>query len=89
MSTEDVVELTEEEKENIKTYQENIVRIKAALGSIRQRYLDSEKKALEGISKAESEYIAYVKALSQSKNIAIDSEKWAFDPEQSVFRRIT
>ncbi len=89
VTKEDVIELTKEEKKTIKTYHDNIAKIKAALGAVRQQYLSSEQKAIEGIVKAESDYISYVKALSQSKDITIESEKWAFDPEKMIFRKIS
>jgi len=85
----EIIELTKEEGEMVKTYQDNVAKTRSALGSFRQQYLASEQKAIENIDKAESEYLSYVKTLSQSKSIAIGSEKWVFEPEKLLFRKIT
>ena len=83
------IELTNEEKEIIRTYQDNISGMKSAFGTLRQRYVASEQKAIESITKAESDYISYITTLSQSKNMNVDSEKWVFDPEELVFRKMS
>jgi hypothetical protein len=85
----DVVELTMKEMEIIKNYQETMKKIKNALGSLRYKYMASEQKAIEGVAKAESDYLSYINELSKSKDLAIDSEQWVFDPEKLLFRKIT
>ena len=64
-----VIELTEEEKSNIKTRLSLLDRQKSALGTIRRQYLVSERKVLEAIEKTELEYVEFITLLSKEKEV--------------------
>lgn len=83
-----VIELTEEEKENMRAILTLIEKQKAALGVLRRQYLNSESKLLEALDKGESDYISHVNMLSKMKKVPTSEEKWAFDPTACVFRKI-
>ena len=83
-----VIELTEEEKSNIKTRLSLLDRQMSALGTIRRQYLVSERKVLGAIEKTESEYIEFITLLSKEKEVPSEEEKWAFDPDGFVFRKL-
>jgi len=81
---EKVVELSEEEINIVRTYQELVDRQNSILGAVRRQYLGSERRALEAIAKAESDLFSHIKVLAQSKEIPTD-ESWIFDPKVFSF----
>lgn len=80
------VKLTEEEITTIRAYQQNIEAGRATLGALRQNYLASEKRTLEIIAKANSDYLAHIKVLAESKEIPAQ-EEWFFDPSNYTFKK--
>lgn len=86
MTEENIIHLTAEEIETTKIYQESVESEKASLGMLRQNYLIAERKAIEALGKANTDYISYIKALAEGKNLPADQE-WFFDPVGFSFKR--
>ena len=83
-----VIDLNEDEKENMRVRLTLIEKQKAAFGAMRRQYLVSERKVLDAIEKSEADYISHIKMLSQMKKVPTEEEKWAYDPDAQVFRKI-
>lgn len=81
------IKLTEEDVEVVKTYQQNIEKERASLGALRQNYLAAEKRVLELLSKANTDYLSYIKVLAKSKGLPPD-EEWFFDPVEFSFKKM-
>jgi hypothetical protein len=89
MTTEEerkVIQLTDEEVETLKAYEQNIEMERANLGSLRQNYLMAERRGLESIAQANADYVSHIKVLAQGKDIPSDQD-WIFDPTDYSFKK--
>ena len=78
------IELTQEETTEINNFKIYIDKTYAQLGNVRKQFLIQEKKALEAIEDAESEFMSYMKKIAKNKKIPND-EEWSFDLSTNKF----
>ena len=81
------VELGEEEKTAVRGYQKMVERGKSSLGNLRQQYLIAERRLLDELLKAESDYLSHLKVLASNRGVDTEQENWLFDPVDLAFRK--
>jgi hypothetical protein len=80
------MKLTQEEMDNVNSFQEQIKELVANLGGVLRHYKSLESSALSQIDKVENEYMSYIKLLAKSKGMK-ENENWIFDRATQSFRK--
>ena len=81
-----MVELTQEEKNIVNAHQTLMERHRMSLSNLRMQYLGSERQIIDNIGKAQADFVAHLKMLSQTKGIP-EGEEWVFDPNDLKFKK--
>jgi hypothetical protein len=78
MKEEDTYVLSTEDVAKVKEYQRAVDLGKVALGNMRRQYLIQESKLMAGMTKAENDFLGYVRGIIEEKD-EDPADNWVLD----------
>ena len=86
MENEDMIVLTEDEKNVVLQYKQKSDQDTFNLGNLRKQFVVSEKQVMDQVSKSDTDLLDHLKMLAKAKSVPEDGE-WMFSFETFTFSK--